>query len=50
MDDNKVKAIFNAVKDFNWANYGMDEIEFVESDEWARDLATAIAVAIDEKE
>lgn len=41
-----VELIKQAILDFSWGNYGLDEVENTESDAWSGDLAAAIANAI----
>jgi hypothetical protein len=47
MDDSNHTIIENALKDFPWGNYGLDEVDIgladdPEAQEWVKDLAADI--------
>lgn len=44
--DAVIQIVAQKLLDFNWADFGLDSMEFVESDEWAMSLARQIAIAL----
>lgn len=49
MADLELTAAIEAVKDFSWWNYGLDEVGETKSDDWARELVAEIAPLIAEQ-
>ncbi len=45
--DQRIAAAKEAIIAFPWWDYGMDEVDNAQSDEWAQELAEAVVAALE---
>jgi hypothetical protein len=45
--DARIAAVKEAIVEFPWWNYGLDEVDNAQSDEWAEALAEAVVAALE---
>jgi hypothetical protein len=45
--DQKIAAAMEAILDFPWWNYGLDNVSDTQSEDWAAELAEAVVAALE---
>lgn len=45
--DQKIAAVKEAILEFSWWNYGLDNVGDAESDDWATELAESVVAALE---